>query len=349
MKAVLKFWLDRGVDGFRVDAVHWLVKDAKLRDNPPNPDFAPGSMDPYHALLQQYTQGQEETLSILKELCQFLDGFGEKFMVTELHAGIEEMARYYRVCGNGRHSPFNFNLIGMPWRVDAYRKFITEFEASLKPYDWPNYVLGNHDQPRVASRLGLERARLAAMLQFTLRGMPFIYYGEEIGMVDGLIPHELVRDQYEKNVPGMKLGRDPERTPMQWNALEYAGFSTSQPWLPVSENYTHVNAEAEFADTRSVLALYKNLIKLRQDSPALLFGRFEPLVLADEEVFAYMREGEGERVAVLLNFSDQARAITLPAETGTMLLTTYMDRPAGEAAHLRNFLLRPHEGYIIKI
>jgi alpha-glucosidase len=311
MHGVLKFWLERGVDGFRTDAVRWLIKDKELRDNPVNPNYTPGKQDPYHQFLNIYTQGQPETLKLINGFCQLLSKYDDAFMVTELHGDIELMKKYFRACENGKHSPFNFNLIGLAWDAVVYKKFVDDFEAALEPQDWPNYVLGNHDQPRVASRLGQMRARAAALLQFTLRGMPFVYYGEEIGMENGVIPPELVQDPFEKRVPGLGLGRDSERTPMQWSSQEYGGFSTVQPWLPVADNYQSINIEGEKADPKSMLALYRLLIHFRNNSPVLLHGSYRSADVKNDKIFVFERSLNSQTLVTLINFSDQLQEVKI--------------------------------------
>src|SRR5690606_11977646 len=132
------------------------------------------------------------------------------------------------------HLPFNFQLIQAPWNARGIAALIEEYERSLPAGGWPNWVLGNHDRPRIASRVGQAQARVAAMLLLTLRGTPTLYYGDELGMRDVPIAPEQVQDPFEKNVPGMGMGRDPCRTPMQWDTSPNAGFTTGRPWLPLA-------------------------------------------------------------------------------------------------------------------
>ena len=348
MNDVLRFWLKRGVDGFRMDAVYHMVKDDQLRDNPANPDFILGSGDPYHAQLNVHTHGLAETLVVLKEFSGTLAEFGDTFMVTEVHIPFEQLIQMYPAIDPQRHSPFNFNFIHMPWSAIEYKKFVDAFEKKLLPQYLPNYVLGNHDKSRVATRVGQQRARLLAMLQFTLRGMPFIYYGEELGMEDSVIPSELIQDPFEKNVPGMKLGRDPERTPMQWDSSEYAGFSTYAPWLPINENYLQINAATESVDPASMLALYKDLIRLRQSSPALMEGAYSSFVLNDN-IFSYSRKFGLEEFVVLLNFAAVNQMVTVPQSETICVLSTYMDNRDRENLGFPEISLRPYEGILLKI
>src|SRR5262249_28113230 len=151
----------------------------------------------------------------------------------------------------------------------------------------PNWVLGNHDNPRVASRLGERRARAAAALLLTLRGTPTLYYGDELGMTDAPISPDAERDPRAKTQPGH--GRDPERTPMRWNSDAKADFTTGEPWLPMGGDVAHVNVEAERDDAQSMLALHRQLLALRRATPALHSGSLRVLGV-EGEVFAYARE-----------------------------------------------------------
>jgi alpha-glucosidase len=226
---------------------------------------------------------------------------------------------------------------------------VRHYEASLPPYGWPNWVLGNHDNPRIASRVGREQARVAAMLLLTLRGTPTMYYGDEIGMCDVPIPPERVQDPFEKNVPGMGLGRDPERTPMQWDATANAGFSTAEPWLPLAEDFRTNNVAAQRGDPKSMLGLYRRLIDLRRSEPALTVGAYAPVeVSEDSDVVAYLRREGTSRLLVALNLG--ARPQThWPRETvagGTVVLSTHLDR---EGETIREVNLRPNEGLVIRL
>ena len=346
MEEILTFWLERGVDGFRIDAAYHIMKDESLRDNPPNSFYEPGSHDPYFAQINAYSHGLSETFAVIKSWCQVLTRFGDKFMVTEVHAGFEKMVDLYKICDAGHHSPFNFNLISMPWSAEEFKKFIDDFESHLRPQDLPNYVLGNHDKPRVVSRLGQQRARALAMMEMTLRGMAFVYYGEEIGMDDTTIPADEVLDPFEKNVPGFALGRDGCRTPMQWDGQPNAGFTKGHPWLRVNQNYLEVNVRAEQKNPLSMLSLYRQLIAMRKTSPAIISGSYKSLNL-DGRVFSYMRVGQEEEFLVLLNFSEQSVTLPLPFEQGKILLNTWLTQ--NETFFDRGILtLAGYEGMVIK-
>jgi alpha-glucosidase len=206
-------------------------------------------------------------------------------------------------------------------------------------------VLGNHDRPRVASRIP---PRAAAWLLLTLRGTPTLYYGDEIGMRDVPIPPELVQDPWEKNVPGYGLGRDPVRTPMQWDAGPHAGFTAGTPWLPPAEDYPTVNVAAQRDDPRSILTLYRRLIALRRGEPALLGGKYLPAGVGDDWL-AYLRQAEGRRLLVVLNFGPRAQTYEGgPAGgRGRVLLSTHLDR-AGEVVS-GAVALRGDEGLVVEL
>src|SRR5262249_30141382 len=192
-----------------------------------------------------------------------------------------------------------------PWNPQAIAALIEQYERALGGgrARWPNWVLGNHDRSRVATRVGAAQARVAAMLLLTLRGTPTIYQGEEIGMEDVPIPSQAVHDPWEKNVPGLGLGRDPERTPMQWDAGEKAGFTSGEPWLPLASDHATVNVARQRAEPRSIYALYRALIDLRRREGALSVGVLvRPQ--AEGSVLSFRRYHKGRWLTVALNFSD---------------------------------------------
>lgn len=199
----------RGVDGFRIDVLYHLVKDASFRDNPANPAFVPGG-DPSHSLLPLYTADLPEVQEIVREMRGVVDAFsdarGDRVLIGELYLPLARLMAYYGLDSEGVlqgvQLPFNFQLIGAQWQADVIDRLVRDYEAALPPGAAPNWVLGNHDKPRIASRVGPERARLAAMLLLTLRGTPTLYYGDEIGMTDVDIPPDEVQDPFEKNEPG---------------------------------------------------------------------------------------------------------------------------------------------------
>jgi alpha-glucosidase len=318
MLGVLRFWLDRGVDGFRVDATRQLLKDPQWRDNPPNPDYEPG-MPEYDSLLPLHTADLDEVQEVVAAIRHVI---GDGLMIAEVYAPIERLVRYYGEDGRGAHLPFNLHLISTPWESEAIADLVERYEAALPDGAWPNWVLGNHDRSRVASRVGTEQARVAAMLLLTLRGTPTLYYGDEIGMTDVPVPRERAVD------PG--AGRDPARTPMRWSAEPYAGFSSAEPWLPVGDPAA-ANVSAQLDDPRSMLTLHRRLLALRRGE--LVAGAYRTLHAADG-VLAYRR---GERTAVALNLTGEPRPLPV---RGSVVLSTHLDEAGGS-------MLRGHEGVLL--
>ena len=302
MLNVMRFWLDKGVDGFRVDVMWHMIKDEQLRDNPVNPHYQP-HMPTYDQVLPVYSTDQPEVHDIVRKMRQVLDAYPERMMIGEIYLPIHKLVTYYGTDSSGAHLPFNFLLLSMPWDAQKIAAAIDEYEGALPADGWPNWVLGNHDQPRITSRVGLQQARVAAMLLLTLRGTPTIYYGEELAMRDVPIPFNEVQDPQGLNMPDKNLSRDPARTPMQWNVGNYAGFSTAAPWLRLSGQYKRVNVAAQKDDPYSHLSLYRRLIQLRQSEPSLQSGTYRP-VYADQYALAYIRQAPGQKAfLVVLNLS----------------------------------------------
>jgi alpha-glucosidase len=346
MLDVLRFWLDRGVDGFRVDVIWLLIKDEQLRDNPPNPDYRPDTDFPRDSLLPTHSADQPEVFDIIATMRDLLDRYDERILIGEIYLPVERLVTYYGTGGRGVHLPYNFQLILLPWDARAIAAAIDAYEAALPAGGWPNWVLGNHDQPRVASRIGPAQARVAAMLLLTLRGTPTLYYGDEIGMTNVPIPPERGHDPQGRNL-GPAFSRDPERTPMQWDASPQAGFTAGTPWLPVADDYTQVNVAAQRDDPASLLSLTRRLIALRRAAPALATGSYTPLP-AEGDLIAYLREGPGGRYLIALNLGHQPQRLPVPvASGGRIALSTHLDRegePTGDTV-----ALRPDEGLIVAL
>jgi alpha-glucosidase len=342
---VMRFWLGKGVDGFRVDVIWHLIKDSEFRDNPPNPDFRSGR-PPHQQLLPLRTTDQVEVHEVIAEMRRVIDEFACRVLIGEIYLPFERLVTYYGKDLTGAHLPVNFALLLAPWNARTIEKIIRDYEAALPAGAWPNWVLGNHDRPRVASRLGRAQARVAAMLLLTLRGTPTLYYGDELGMHQVAIAPDKVRDPFEKNVPGIGVGRDGCRTPMQWNAGPYAGFSTSVPWLPLSDDFIHENVVNLEADSGSILSLYKALIDLRRRLPQLVSGAYVPIA-AEGDLLVYRRECGGEFVVVALNLG--AKPISFASEAigprGEILLSTFLDRQGEKTYGALN--LRGDEGVIV--
>jgi alpha-glucosidase len=342
---VMRFWLRKGVDGFRVDVIWHLIKDASFRDNPPNPNFRDGQ-PPHQRLLPLYSEDRPEVHDVIAEMRRVIDEFDERVLIGEIYLPVERLVAYYGKDLLGAHLPFNFTLLSAAWNARGIENLIAEYEQALPARAWPNWVLGNHDRPRVASRVGADQARVAAMLLMTLRGTPTLYYGDEIGMHQVAMAPEDVRDPLEKNVPGLGVGRDGCRTPMQWDGTRYAGFSTEKPWLPLAHDFVHENVVNLDADGASLLNLYRALIALRRSSPQLVTGAYEP-VAAQGDILLYRRTSEAGTLVIALNLGAEPAAVTSAAIDfgGTVLLSTFLDRQAETVTGLLH--LRGNEGVIV--
>jgi alpha-glucosidase len=324
---VLRFWLDRGVDGFRVDVAHSLVKDPQLRSNP---RFRLGR----HRYPRNWDL--DEVHEIHRRWRRVLDAYPDRMAVGEVDLpSLERLVRYYG-SDDELHMPFNFHFLERPWKAEAFRAVVERWETLLPHHAWPDYTLSNHDRSRAATRYGLHRARVAAMLLLTLRGTPFIYYGEEIGMTDAPIPPERVVDVH---------GRDPERTPMQWDATRSSGFTAGEPWLPMASDASRVNVAAQRDDPYSMLSFYRRLTRVRRGSLALRLGRYRSLPSA-RGVYAFERQADAERMVVALNFTSSLRSVTLPAANTELVLSTDDTRSAWPSG--TRIELGPDEGVIAR-
>ncbi len=326
MYAVLRFWLELGVDGFRVDVIWHLMKDPAFRDEPPNPAYRPGQPE-IDRLLHVHSADQPEIHEIIKEMRAVVDEYPHRVLIGEIYLPLDRLMAYYGRDLSGVHLPFNFQLLQAPWRAEAIARIVEEYEAALPDGGWPNWVLGNHDRPRIATRVGPEQARGAAVLLLTLRGTPTLYYGDEIGMVDVPIPPDQVQDPWAKQEPGIGVGRDPVRTPMQWDRSPHAGFTTTRPWLPLADDWPEQNVESLERQPLSILNLYRQLLALRRRHQALRIGRYEPLQAARRRVrlCPHLCAGASDRAAQF----QPGRAsgfLCEPSGSAIILLSTARDR-----------------------
>jgi len=378
--AAMRFWLERGVDGFRMDVMWLLIKDKEFRDNPKNATHD----DDGTRVMQPHNADQPETQEIVAEMRALMDAYvptiGEaaglctpasterspgtplsaapsqgregsgrddnakggssRVLIGEIYLPLARLVRYYgtpqrasALAGDrgegpqlsGANLPFNFHLIQTRWEAEAIAEVIRNYEGLLPAGAWPNYVLGNHDQSRLATRIGATQARAAAMLLLTLRGTPTMYYGDELGMVDVAIAAEQVRDPAARD--GGK-GRDPERSPMMWVGAANAGFTApgAVPWLPLQPGWETENAAAQSARPKSMLMLYRKLLALRRRHDTLHAGGIAE-VAAEGPVLRYrrvgMEDGESTDFQVLLNLGTEVATVSCAA--GTVVLTTLLD------------------------
>ncbi|MGH7233775.1 MAG: glycoside hydrolase family 13 protein [Nitrospiraceae bacterium] len=327
---VVRFWLNRGVDGFRLDAINWIGKDWTWPDNPRRP-----ALRSYLRQIHLYDRDQPETHEALRSLRAVLKDYPSAVLVGEASSDTPGgPAAFYGTGQDELHMVFNFKLLKSRWDAPRFRRVLGDWDRAIPAGGWPTQVLSNHDQSRHYTRYGRRRdpaatdrrARAAALLLLTLRGTPFLYYGEEIGMRDARLRYGQLRDPYTRRYWPFFKGRDPARTPMQWDATLHAGFTSGTPWLPVSPDYSHINWDHERGDDRSLLSLYRRLIRLRKTSPALIQGRYRVIDSGPADCLIYLRESldGSERVLVAINFSDRLQQFALRAvkERGAVLLST---------------------------
>ncbi len=327
MHGVLRFWLRRGVDGFRIDVMGMVLKHPELADNPPNPKWVPGDRTRLQ-LLRTNMQNYPDVYDAVKGIRAVIDEFHGAAVVGETSGTFAEIGRFYGGDElDGLHLAFNFHFINQrepvitAWDAVRLNQIISDAEATVPAGAQPCYAFNNHDRPRIASRLdhdghGQERARAAALLLLGLRGTPFLYYGEEIGMGDVDIPEHMLQDPARIRTEG----RDPERTPMQWDATAGRGFTTGSPWLPFGDEA--ITVAAQTADPASMLSLYRRVLRFRKSSPALMRGALRMLD-AGADVVAFVRELDGEApVLVALNTALEPRSVKVGAGFTRVALST---------------------------
>ncbi len=345
---VMRFWLDRGVDGFRVDALEVLLKDEQFRDNPLNPLWKTGD-PPNTRLIEHYIVDQPGMHGIMQEMRALTEHYPQRVLIGELYLPVERLMPYYGEELDEIHLPFNFQFVTMPtWEASTIRQAVEGYEAAMPQGAWPNWVLGNHDQTRIATRVGREQARLAQMLLLTLRGTPTCYYGDELGMQDVPLPRELIHDPAGKEHP--EKSRDPVRSPMQWDESANAGFCAPAvtSWLPVADDYQIYNVAAEQLDPRSFLMFTHRLLELRRALPALTPGSYQSVEQENITCFVYLRMYANQRCLVALNFSKQDQVVMLPEQgQGRVLLSTHGGRE--ELISLSEVHLRGNEGLLIEV
>ncbi|MDQ3767436.1 MAG: alpha-amylase family glycosyl hydrolase [Actinomycetota bacterium] len=293
MHETLSFWLDRGVDGFRIDVAHKIGKDPGLADNPADvEEFT--ALDPMRRHDEDWPSVHERLAAIRR----VVDGYPDRMIVGEVYIlDLERLMDYVNAPG-GLNLAHNFVFLHQPWDADAFRKLLEGMEELRSPEAWASWFLNNHDHSRVATRYGRHAVRAAAMLVLTLRGTPFLFQGEELGLPDAPVSPE-----QEVDVDG----RDPERAPLPWEPPSAvgpgAGFSSGAPWLPITPDAERLNASTQSEDPGSTLSFYRRLIQLRKETDCLQTGSFE-LLTSHKDVLAYVRGEAEHRMLVVLNFGD---------------------------------------------
>jgi glycosidase len=325
------------------------MKDPAERDNPPNSDSSPQahkSLGAYDAQVHLYDKGHADVHQVFRELRSLLDEYEPPRMALgEIHIyDWNELASYYGKDLDELSMPTNFGLLKAPWTAAGIRGVVDGLEAAIPPGAWPNYVLGTHDDQRLATRLGEHGSRQAAVLLLTLRGSPTLYYGDELGMHEAEIPPERQQDPWGMTEP--TLGRDGCRTPMQWSPDPAAGFtSADEPWLPVGRDHAIRNVQSQLRDPDSHLNLYRRLLALRRGSAALRTGSYLPVDQVPAECFVFERSQGTERVLVAVNFSAEPRSIDAAGLAGRIAVST---RRANEGNAVEGALhLLPYEAVVV--
>jgi alpha-glucosidase len=308
MHDVLRFWLRRGVDGFRIDVAHKIGKDPALGDNEPG---------------RRHDENWPSVHPRLAAIRRVLEEFdGDRVVVGEVYLLDQRALAPYITSGDELHLAHNFFFLHLPWSAERFRTAVDEFELLTRAGGWPAWCLNNHDHSRTATRYGRARARVAAVLVLTLRGTPFLFHGEELGLTDGAVPAEAIVDVD---------GRDPERVPIPWEAGPGTGFTTGRPWLPPHPDADRLAVAVQEGDPASALELYRAMLALRRATPALQRGSYRS-VHAAPDVFAYIREHQGERILVALNFAPFPRPLPRDAEGADIVVSTQREPRAGELA-----------------
>ncbi len=331
---VVRFWLDHGADGFRLDVFSNFFKHPDLPNNPP----ALG-LRAFDRQKHIYDSNQPEMIPLLRELRELLDSYPDRYAVGETFMPTPELVARYTAPGLV-HGAFNFDMLGCHWDPACFLKVVQETEKTMHHEAWPVNFLNNHDTSRSASRFRSgendERLKVAAALTLTLRGTPYIYYGEEIGMRNIHVPRRFIQDGVGEKYWPIFDGRDKNRAPMQWDATPHAGFTTGKPWLPVHPDFPQRNVEAQRKDPKSLLNFYKRLIQVRKDLPALRRGLFQPLTYDPRNLLAYLRQTREQTVLVALNFGRRpvrlAVGIDLRQRSWRLALSSHHEKlPAFEA------------------
>jgi len=334
----MRFWLDRGIDGFRLDSAMNLFEDALFRDEPLDDDLEsspPGWMD------HLFTSDRPETQALIARFRKLLDEYGDKVFVGEVQAPLSRQMHYFGREEPMLHLPFNTQVMKTePWKARKIDAAIEQYMMLLPEHGWPNWVLGSHDVPRLATRLGADQARVASLLLMTLPGTPFLYYGDELGLQRSKFLPEDAVDPYEP----FGLGRDAERGPMPWTSGPKAGFTKGKPWLPLVEDHDRCNVEILKEDEQSMLHFHRRLIALRREHPALVGKGYKP-AWGDGNYLAFYRTDGEKRYFVAANLSGKPVSVVMDAQ-GNILVSTTMNR----TGRVENKLdLAPNEAILIEI
>lgn len=369
----VRFWLEKGVDGFRLDIINTIFEDQDFRNNPFALKYFPSEEDDKSFFQNKiHTMNHPDNFEFVKELRSVIDEYSdpERFLVGEITASLDVLKKY---CGeqknetetNGLHLTFQFQSLNVALDATHLHRLIGRYEQFFSEPYTPTLVFSNHDQMRRITKLGndINKAKLNATLQFTARGVPFIYYGEEIGMSNHRLPLKTSQDPIGQKyswIPqplvklltrngSFSLNRDNCRTPMQWTPSPNAGFCVDhlEPWLPISPSHETINVESEESDPASLLNCYKALLQLRKKTPALHSGSLflSPRFLLGN-CFSYQRAYNEQSVQIWLNFSHKPFQTSVAQEKFALLFSTFQDsNPLRDS----NLYLEPYQGVILDV
>ena len=326
MLDIVRFWLGKGVDGFRLDIFNVIYKDAGFRDNPFTLKLIPTGEDPSSFFQEaKYTVNQPESFEFAKEFRNVCDGFGERLSIGEVNGDRKIIRKFLgEETNNGLTMVFDFEMLNFQFNANYFRKLIQETEGHYPDPFMPVYVFSNHDRHRSIYRLGndIRKAKVLALLQLTVRGVSCLYFGEEIGMTDSKFPFATALDpiphkftflpRFVFDILGLLINRDEVRTPMQWDGTRNAGFSSAQrTWLPLHENFASVNVEKESTEACSLLNTVRAVLKIRNQEQALQEGSLEMLENLPKGVLGFVRKSKDKKLIILLNFDEQAKEFQL--------------------------------------
>ncbi len=356
MLDVARYWLSEGVDGFRLDIFNSIYEDTSFQNNPASLKIVPSEESPDGFFQKmKYNVNQEESFRFATELRSVVDSFKNpvRFMVGEVFGDVETIKKFTSFENkNGLHTIFLFQTLSTPFKAKKWRKMVEHFEENFPKPFVPTYVFSNHDRRRSITPLGndVRKAKLLALFQFTVRGIPFMFYGEELGIEKPKLPLKTGKDplaQRYKAIPqfmvdwtGQSLNRDECRTPMLWDTTSSAGFTSGTPWLPVADNYKEKAVSAQEKDQESLMNFYQRIIEFRDGNEVLKTGD----LIIDEELssgklFAFHRELNGRKFLVLMNFTKHSQKIE--TVSGEVQISTYSDFIEDE--------LKPFEGRVVRL
>ena len=356
MLGVARFWLKHGVDGFRLDIFNSIYEDTAFVNNPASLKIVPSEESPDGFFQKmKYNVNQNESFEFATELRAVVDSFSNppRFMVGEVFGDVETTKKFCSYNNKpGLHTIFLFQTLSTPFKAKKWRKMVQEFEHNFPSPYVPTYVFSNHDRRRSITPLGndVRKAKLLALFQFTVRGISFTYYGEELGIEKPILPLKTGKDplaQRYKSIPqfmvnwtGQSLNRDECRTPMLWDSTENSGFTSGEPWLPVTHNYKTINVQSQSVNSNSLMNFYQQILEFRNTTNALQNGTLEVAEdLSNRKFFAYYRILGNDRFLVIMNFTPRVQSFKV--NKGEKVFSTH---PSNELLDLQ-----PYEGRVYKL